>query len=84
MSFFEKSQTTKKRKTMTRAATKKKMTMMTRNAMKGTQSERGTCLHIAQADDGQREPYQSCQCDSGSLGVKIAIPPILSMSAPMV
>ena len=56
------------------------MMMMTGNATKGTQSECGTCLHIAQADDGQREPYQSCQCDSGSLAVRIAISPILSMS----
>ena len=56
---------------------------MTRKATKGTQSERVTCPDFAQADDGQREPYRSCQCDSGSPGVKIAISRILSMSAPM-
>jgi hypothetical protein len=37
--------------------------------MTATRSERRTCLDFAQADDGQKEPHQSCQCDSGSPGV---------------
>jgi hypothetical protein len=62
----------------------KKMSMMTTRPTTATRSERRTCLDFAQADDGQKEPHQSCQCDSGSPGVKIAISPILSMSATMV
>ena len=46
--------TKRKMKTRDDKKIKKKMT---REATKGTQSERRTCLDFTQADDGQREPY---------------------------